>query len=114
MSRLVKRKPEGEGRELADCLAHRCLRPDHVEVPVINDAGPDGSECALCVAEELVKAYEKAFEKSVFWPVVETARNRMNLLSFGAGDKFQEEARAIINAARMLSEHDANLEDEKQ
>lgn len=81
------------------CVAHRC--PEHAEVPPINDAGPEQSECALCVATTFVRGYEKAFEKSVFNPVVEKARDRLNLMAPGAGDQFVDEARAILNTAAL-------------
>lgn len=82
------------------CVAHRC--DDHEELPVVNDKGPDGSECAGCVADALVKAYEQAFEKTLFWPLIQSARDRLNLLAPGAGDSFQEEVRATINAAALF------------
>lgn len=92
-------------------VAFRCEdHPDkHHDVPAINSNAPEGAECAMCVAEALVRAYEKTFEKSLLWPIVEMAKGRLNLLAFGAGDAFQDEARAQVNAAKLLTEADEDL-----
>lgn len=82
-----------------DCVGHRC--DEHEDVPPVNSHGPHGSECALCVAQTLVDAYEAAFEKKIFWPIITSARDRLNLLSPGTGDKFVEEARATLNTASI-------------
>ncbi len=86
------------------CIGHRC--DEHSDLPPMNQAGPDESECGACVGQAFAAAYEKAFEKTVFWPLIQSARDRLNLLAPGAGDKFQDEARATINAASLLSEHE--------
>ena len=83
------------------CMSHRCA--EHAAVPSLNNAGPDNAECAMCVAETMVRAYEKEFEKKVFWPMVESARSRLNLLAVGAGEAFMEEARATLNAAGLIN-----------
>jgi hypothetical protein len=81
------------------CVAHRC--DDHAEIPPVNDKGPQRSECGMCVADTIVATYEATFEKNVFWPLIESARTRLNLLAPGAGDSFLEEARATLNAASI-------------
>lgn len=81
------------------CVSHRC--DEHADVPPINQGGPDESECGMCVAVDLVASYETAFEQKVFWPVVQSARDRLNLLAPGAGDVFLDEARAILNSASV-------------
>lgn len=78
-------------------------------MPPTNDAGPDQSECALCVAQQLVAGYEKAVEKNVFGPIVSSARDRLNLLAPGAGDQFVDEARAQLNAAGLVDDGRADL-----
>lgn len=89
-------------QESGACVAHRC--DDHGTVPPINSHGPDKSECALCVAQALVEGYEKAFERRVFWPTIESARDRLNLLAPGSGNRFLEDARAILNSASIDDE----------
>lgn len=84
------------------CVGHRC--DEHAAVPIVNDVGPDKSECAICVAQAFVKGYEKAFEKTVFWPAVQSARDRLNLLAPGAGAAFVDETRATLNAAGIETE----------
>jgi hypothetical protein len=81
------------------CVGHRC--DEHEDLPPMNQTGPDGSECGGCVGQAFAEAYEKAFEKKVFWPLIQSARDRLNLLAPGAGDAFQEEARATINTASI-------------
>lgn len=95
-----------------DVIGYRCEdHPDkHDAVPAINTNAPEGGECAMCVAESIVHAYESTFEKTLLWPIIDQARGRLNLLVPGAGDSFLEDARAQINAAKLLSEADADLE----
>lgn len=84
------------------CVAHRCS--EHSDMPVIGNTGPEQSECSICVAQTFVIAYEKSFEAKVFWPAVQSARDRLNLLSPGAGDQFVDETRATLNAAGIETE----------
>jgi hypothetical protein len=83
----------------ASCMAHRC--DTHAEIPPMNSDGPDKSECGFCVADTIVRTYEQTFEGNVFWPLIESARTRLNLLAPGAGDSFLDEARATLNAASI-------------
>lgn len=87
------------GEDVKACAAHRC--DTHQDVPPVNSTGPEQSECGLCVADAIVEAYEKAFEQNVFWPLIESARSRLNLLAPGAGDSFLDEARATLTAASI-------------
>jgi hypothetical protein len=99
-----------------DCLAHRCVdHPDqHETVPPVNSTGPSGSECALCVAHEFIRVYDTTMMKTLFWPIVETARNRLNLLSPGAGDSFQDHARVTVNSLKVLSEVLTDEQEDKE
>jgi hypothetical protein len=104
--RSVRKRLEGDPPvsanipTVAQCLYHRC--DDHASVPMLNRAeGPGQSECGACIAEELlaVKAqlllaldgyaerltYGRALARKL-----ESARARLNLLSPGAGDGFDE------------------------
>lgn len=84
------------------CIAHRC--EEHQELQPVNSNGPSGSECGACVGQAFAEAYEKTVLKAILWPLVETARNRLNLLSPGAGDTFQDHARVTVNSLKILSE----------
>lgn len=86
------------------CIAHRC--DDHADLPAVNQEGPEGSECAGCVGQAFAAAWEAAFEKNVFWPLIQSARDRLNILAPGAGDQFEEQARAQINAAAIFDAPD--------
>lgn len=100
-----------------DCIAHRCIdHPDqHETVGPMNQNGPSLSECAICVAQSFVAAYETTLMKSIFWPLVQTARDRLNLLSPGAGEAFQDHARVTVNSMKILSEADvADQEDAEE
>lgn len=84
---------------LEACLAHRC--DEHEDLPPVNSTGPNLSECAICVADAFVTAYEKRFEAEIFWPSIESAKQRLNFLAAGVGDQFVEEVRGRIAAARV-------------
>jgi hypothetical protein len=81
-----------------NCLAHRCA--EHREMLPVDDSADSGAECGICVGVKFVEAHEQAAEeeilKRLFWPMVERARDRMNLLSHGTGYGFEEEARELV------------------
>lgn len=62
----------------------------------------DQSECGVCIGHKFVAAYADAFEadmlKKIYWPMVQSARDRLNLLARGAGDAFEEECRGHVTA----------------
>lgn len=80
------------------CIAHRC--DAHADLPPVNQWGPNESECGGCVGQAFAEALEKAFEEQVYWPMVQKARDRLNLLSAGAGTQFEDEARALLVASK--------------
>lgn len=101
MARIIRGNPdrdENQAPAASDCLAHRCAA--HAEMGPMDDAADDGAECGPCLGERYVRAYEKAAEddikKRLFWPMVQSARDRLNLLANGAGDSFEEEARRHV------------------
>lgn len=95
---------------LADCVAHRCT--DHLNIPPLNmSEGNGSSECGVCSAEEFgARLAEQALEterREVWWDILDayaqrmeyqkvmrarlqTARDRLNILSPGAGDFLDE------------------------
>jgi hypothetical protein len=100
MIRFVKQSdaavaPDG----VKDCIGHRC--DEHERAEPHNANGPDQSECAMCLVEAFVLAYERQFEAAVFWPAITSARDRLNLLLPGAGNDLLEDARATLNAAAL-------------
>jgi hypothetical protein len=102
MARIIRPNPdrdENTAPNIADCLAHRC--PTHAELPPMDDSADDGAECGPCIGAKYVEAYEKAVEadilKRLFWPLVQSGRDRLNLLAPGAGDRFEEEARGHVS-----------------
>lgn len=78
------------------CLFHRCTR--HEEVKQLNNTEEQtGSECGGCIAElmltreaQLILALDGYAERLAYShrlkELLETARNRLNLLQPGAGD----------------------------
>lgn len=103
MSRIIRTNPdrdENAGPLASDCLGHRCA--EHAEMGLMDDHADDGAECGVCLAMKFVVAHEKAAEahilKSLVWPMVQSCRDRLNLLSPGAGDQFEEQAREQIVA----------------
>lgn len=94
----VRHKHIGQ-TDIEACLAHRC--DEHAELPPVNSEGPNLSECAICVAEAFVDAFEKKYEAEIFWPSIESAKQRLNLLAAGVGDQFVQEVRGRIAAARI-------------
>lgn len=87
------------------CVGHRCDK--HNGLPPTNGNGPDGSECAGCTAEAFTEAFEEAFEGDIFWPTVDSARDRLNMLAPGAGDQFVAETRARIEALKRAGEDES-------
>lgn len=98
----ITRETMKDKPDVDDCLAHRCGK--HAHIPPIDDSVGDGSECSLCVADKLL---EKILEQ-VLNPILDAyadrlthhahlrrqlavARNRLNLLSSGAGDFLSED-----------------------
>ena len=95
---------------LADCVAHRCTA--HQEIPPANmNEGSGSSECGICAAEMFgTKLAQQALDiqnRTVTLPILEgyadrlahhaelrsklaTARERLNLISPGAGDFLDE------------------------
>jgi hypothetical protein len=101
MPRHIRSNPardENQPPSASDCLAHRC--DEHREMKPVDDSADDGAECGICVAAKFVLAHEEAAEKEIldrlFWPMVETARDRLNLLALGAGASFEEQARVHV------------------
>lgn len=99
--RIIRQNPdrnENAGPLASDCVAHRCA--EHAEMGLMDDSADDNSECAICLAHKFVQAYEKAAEaeilKRLVWPMVQSCRDRLNLLAAGAGDQFEESAREQI------------------
>jgi hypothetical protein len=80
------------------CVGHRC--DEHKTLAPTNQNGPDLSECAACTGESFAEAYERVFFDDIFWPSVQSARDRLNLLSPGAGETFYDETRARVEAAQ--------------
>ena len=68
----------------------------------MDDSADDNSECSLCIADKFVRAHEKAAEahiiKKIVYPMVQSCRDRLNLLSAGSGDQFEEQMREQIVA----------------
>lgn len=107
---------------LALCVAHRCL--EHRQIPPLNmNEGNGSSECGVCAAEEFgARLAEQALAKQdelVILPILDgyaarlaygaelraklqTARDRLNLLSPGAGDFLDEESTAEASSDRAL------------
>jgi hypothetical protein len=99
MSRHVRQPADpAKAPSIDDCLAHRCLA--HREMQPVDDSADNGSECGICTAQKFIAAHEQAAEeeilKRLFWPAIESARERLNLLSPGAGHAFEEEARVHV------------------
>jgi hypothetical protein len=100
MPRLIRANPgrdENAAASASDCIAHRCL--EHAELKPVDDHADDGSECAICVAHKFADALEASLVedilKKLFWPMVQSARDRLNLVAAGAGDTFEAEAREL-------------------
>jgi hypothetical protein len=101
--RLIRQNPdrdESASPTASDCVAHRCA--EHAAMPPVDDSADDGAECAICVGGKFILAHEAAAEadikKRLLWPMVDKARDRLNLLARGAGDAFVEEVRAHVTA----------------
>ena len=97
MNRLIR--ADRTSNDVTACGAHRC--DEHEDLPAVNSSGPDMSECGICVGAAFVEAFEKKFDAEVFWPSIESAKQRLNFLATGVGDQFVEEVRARLMAARV-------------
>jgi hypothetical protein len=118
MPRFIRANPDRDENAPAtasDCLAHRCA--EHAEMPPVDDRGDDGSECGVCVGVKFVQAHEAAAEddikKKLYWPMVQSARDRLNLLAAGAGDAFEEEARRHVTEYDKVPGYEKETEMEK-
>lgn len=97
--RIVRSNPdrdENKPASIDDCLGHRCQA--HRDVPPIDDSEESsGAECGICIGQKFVLLYEEKAEEDIlnklYWPIVEIARARLNLLSLGSGEVFVDEAR---------------------
>lgn len=89
----------GDEAGVEDCVAHRC--DEHEQYPPVNSDGPNLSECAICVGEAFVRAFEQKIWNEIFWPAIDSAAARLEFFSPGSGDSFVKETRARIQAAQM-------------
>lgn len=66
----------------------------------VDDSADDGSECAIHVGEKFARAMEEALVddilKALVWPMVQSARDRLNLMAPGSGHSFENEWRTKI------------------
>jgi hypothetical protein len=103
MPRIIREnasRDENVAPSASDCVAHRCA--EHAGMAAVDDRGDDGSECGICVGQKFAEHMERALVddilKALVWPMVQSARDRLNLLSGGAGDRFEQEMRTKITA----------------
>lgn len=100
MSKHCRRPGLGEDPNrpsLDQCRYHRCER--HGDVKQLNATEPTDAECGACIAEEMlaIKAQlllsldgyaERMIYAHALRQMLASARDRLNLLSPGAGDEF--------------------------
>ncbi|HEX3577552.1 MAG TPA: hypothetical protein VHY33_03225 [Thermoanaerobaculia bacterium] len=121
--RIVRADPnrdESKPPSIDDCLAHRCK--EHRDIPPIDDSEDgSGAECSICVGHKFVSLIEEKTEEhilqTILWPLVETARARLNLVALGSGESFVDDARRRVDeyrAVREKSEGEGHAEDRQR